>query len=105
VKDPYDIHLPPYRFAGQVVDDAGLPVAGASVYACTADWGADLAAAVTDTGGRFRFNIDYRMNIFGVRVQVEIPAEVYVQAVAADGYSKQAGPFRTKEQTETSCCA
>jgi len=88
VKENYDIHLPPHRFGGRVVDESGNPVPGASVYAVPSRTGFEVATAVTDTAGRFRFNI----------VRPDTPASVYLQALAADGYSATAGPFRTNVQ-------
>jgi len=88
VNDHYDIHLPAFAFGGLVVDESGSPVAGASVYAVGYRQGWEVATALADDAGRFRFCIDVQ----------EVPGSVYVQALAGDGYSAKAGPFNTREQ-------
>ena len=88
IRDNYDIHLPVRPFAGVVVDEAGNPVPGASVYAVGVRHGWELAIAITDTKGQFRFGIDYE----------DAPASVYLQALTGDGYSPKTGPFQKDAQ-------
>jgi RNA polymerase sigma factor (sigma-70 family) len=83
----HDIHLPRRKlFAGSVVDEAGHPVAGASVFAVGPGETFELGDAVSDTSGRFKIAID----------RPKAPSTLYFQAMLERAYSAPAGPYALK---------
>ncbi|MCX5769837.1 MAG: carboxypeptidase regulatory-like domain-containing protein, partial [Candidatus Hydrogenedentes bacterium] len=81
----HDIHLPRRKtFSGTVVDEAGDPVAGASVFAMGPGETFEVGDAVSDAAGKFRVAITRK----------DAPSTLYFQAMNEAAYSPPAGPYR-----------
>jgi len=87
----HDIHLPRRKsFAGSVVDEAGDPVAGASVFAVCPGERFEVGDAVSDTAGCFKLFV----------TREEVPSTLYFQAMHETAYSPPAGPYAFKSDAQ-----
>ncbi|HUW60189.1 MAG TPA: sigma-70 family RNA polymerase sigma factor [Candidatus Bathyarchaeia archaeon] len=87
----HDIHLPRRRsFGGTVVDEAGNPVAGASVFAVCPGERFEVGDAVSDTAGCFKLFVTRK----------EVPSTLYFQAMHETAYSPPAGPYAFKSDAQ-----